>query len=781
MKLKLLKYGACNCKGETATHPYPLQTRKISILPLLLLFPIFIPTLVLAKDYNIPKKPPRMKDYVTVGEFYRGEQKYTSERIKKILKYFPPTDSTLQYILPLQESGSDGRPDILHYDSDDNPTAIIELEPKKGDYADTRFSNLIPCRVKAVHIFTAGEPTELTLRIWADEGNYIVPDILKNLAEPITFTSRDKEWNVIELSQPIEFPIQSTFHVAVQYPTDGGAKVTLDGDGNTEERSLYRSKADDIFYLMPGDWSVRLEVEYFNEVEEFWFEEFTEKSGYLKDAGMVAFGDYDNDGYDDILISGCILLRNNRDMTFADISDEAELTGAPCGRGVWADYDNDGWLDFFTAGGEEALWRNLGDGSFERIPKELAPNDEFPTEGVIWVDYDRDGFVDLYLANYEIVGESGELGDCTRDGLWRNNGDGSFTNVTDLVGMNIKDEKGDDYCGRGVTTADFNGDGWQDIYVANYRLDRNLFWVNKEGFFEEMAEYYKIEGVKRSSGGDWAWGHTIGCQWGDLDNDEDWDLFCANLAHPRFIHFSDQSKVYISSGGVSPSFTEIYETSGIAYAETLSDPSLGDVDNDGVLDLFVTAVYEYRPSFLYKGLGDGTFKDVNYESGAVVYNGWGGAMADLDNDGRLEIASKRLFHNRGAKDKNWVEIKLIGVETNRSAIGSEVRVFARDKIWLRQVEGGKGTGSQSSLTLHFGLGYEKTIDEVQIKWLSGLEESYYDLEPNRIYYFTEGDTIERDADDEMDFEGSEFTEDDVQPNAITANHRPGGCSCKLRF
>jgi len=266
------------------------------------------------------------------------------------------------------------------------------------------------------------------------------------------------------------------------------------------------------------------------------------------------------------------------------------------------------------------------------------------------------------------------------------------------------------------------------------------------------------------------YGHTIGSQWADYDNDGDWDLFSANLAHPRFIEFSDKSMLFNNSDG---EFADVREEAGITFAETHSDPSWGDFDNDGYLDLFITSIYEGRESFFYKNNGDGTFTNVNYSSGLVVYNGWGGAWADVDNDGDLDLFSYGLFVNTG-QDGNWVEFILEGKDTNRAAIGTTVVLKTADKTMMRMVEGGKGTGTQSDLKVHFGLGTDEKIDEVKIKWLGQKEQVLTDVEINSIYKVVEGEeavSLENEEDD-----ADTVSDDEVNDDDAVEEKSDSGCS-----
>ncbi|MBM4389257.1 MAG: CRTAC1 family protein, partial [Deltaproteobacteria bacterium] len=366
----------------------------------------------------------------------------------------------------------------------------------------------------------------------------------------------------------------------------------------------------------------------------------------------------------------------------------------------WGDFDNDGFLDFYATVNSltehDLLYRNNGDGTFSDVSDPAGkPYDLLPSEAAAWGDVDGDGFIDLYVANYELPGE--ELGKATDDYLWKNNGGVTFSDYSEQSGI----RKWGKYCGRGVNMGDFNDDGWIDIYVSNYRLNPNFLWQNDgDGTFSEVAFLKGVAGI----GLQFAYGHTIGSVWGDIDRDGDLDLFAANLAHPRFITFSDKSMLYMNSGAPDYKFKDMREEAGIAYQETHSEPVLFDFDNDSLLDLFITCVYVGRESAFYTNEGDTKFEEESYLSGLYVENGWGAAAADINNDGLVDIAANRIFINKYDKAGNFLKVKLEGVKTNRAAIGARVTVIAGDKTLISEVEGGKGTGNQNSLTLHFGLG-----------------------------------------------------------------------------
>lgn len=406
----------------------------------------------------------------------------------------------------------------------------------------------------------------------------------------------------------------------------------------------------------------------------------------------VSWCDYDRDGRPD-LFAGSTLFRNTGGASFEDVTSQAGLDGCRGNGGVWGDIDHGGFPDLVTSGDPVQVFLNRN-GVFEEATDGMGVGrTEGSAEGVALVDWNADGWLDLYVASYEKG-----LGEGTSD-LFFLGGREGFREAGDSIGM--VPFLGRALCGRGVSPCDFDRDGDMDIFVSNYRLQENLLWENENGRASGTA---LPRGVAGTNDGGW-WGHTIGSAWGDFDNDGDWDLFCANLAHPRYIEFSDGSMLLENEGGT---FTDVRAEAGIRFEETHSSPVWGDFDNDGWLDLYVTSVYPDRRSFLYRNRGDGTFEDVTWLSGARVLNGWGAASADFNTDGRLDLAvgsgdGPVLFMNTTAGG-SWVLVEVIPpAGCNPSGIGCTVVLEQDGLLLLRQVEGGSGTSCQNGAVLHFGL------------------------------------------------------------------------------
>ena len=499
----------------------------------------------------------------------------------------------------------------------------------------------------------------------------------------------------------------------------------------------------------------------------------------------AAFLDFDNDGWLDIfLLSGSRfgdpsatasnrLYKNNRDGTFTDVTQRAGLFRTGYAYGVTiADYNNDGFEDLFiTYWGQNALYRNNGDGTFSDVTKEaglLGAQTRFGS-GCTFLDYDRDGNLDLFVSNYLVFNENsvprtGTTGSCDyfgvpvscgprglpygRHSLYHNNGDGTFTDVSDASG--ISKVAG----GYGLTAmaADLDNDGWTDIYVACDSTPSLYFRNNHDGTFTEQA----IEsGVALSDDGmeQAGMGLAVG------------DFRCDGNLHIIKTHFShDTSAVYINDG--KGNFSDATLRSGLGVETRFVSWGIGiaDLDNDGSPDvLWVTGgIYPEvdkkvpdaplkTPRVIFRNLGKGHFEELIEQAGPGIdasHCSRGCAFGDFDNDGDVDVLvvnqneAPSLLRNDVTGGHHWIKIKLTGVKSNRSAIGARVTVRYGERVQAQEVQAQSSYLSVNDRRLHFGLGTVATVD-IEVRWPSGQSETLNQVPADQLVHVREGSGISR--------------------------------------
>lgn len=633
-----------------------------------------------------------------------------------------------------------------------------------------------PGRVVGAQVQWTNLPEDMTpvsLTFWPDFGsNGYTWDRDNPIAAPTRCLSNESDGEWVDYTLPEAITLTQPVHIYVGYTRperESGTPSTtpeiLQEDYQASEEP-YTSGAwfigvdDELYHHGMSSpwytWRIRLAVIYDTPIEDA--DKPFQKDNAMEAHSRAAWGDFDNDGDDDLMVSGPRLFENQGDGSFVEVSDIALPTDISGSGGVWGDVNNDGCLDFFAQGSADVLLQNScgEEGSFifsdateqsgildvqnDRDCNGDGQEEHAPTEGSAWVDIDGDGWLDLYLANYECSSEYDYFQNYD-DRLFRNNGDGTFSDWTEAAGIPSYN-----HAGRGVSPIDFDFDGDVDVFVSNYRLDPNFFLRNNgDGTLTDRALHTRTQGQAVSG----AYGHTIGSTFGDIDNDGDFDLIQGNLAHPFFYWFSDKSAVLINDG--EGKFSDEAEERGIYYRETHSNPSLFDADNDGDLDLFISSVYASRDSDFYINDGNGMFTLSNYESGLVIKNGWGTASSDIDNDGDLDFFARGLFHNQSST-QNWLQIRVVGgihggpgdewVEwrgkNNISGIGSNIEIESDSFSQLRHVSGGSGTGVQDSMYVHVGLGDDNEA-EITVSFIGGAQVSIGPVEVNqRIWIHEDG-------------------------------------------
>lgn len=556
------------------------------------------------------------------------------------------------------------------------------------------------------------------------------------------------QWLYYALDQPIALTHPGLLYVGHLRPNDDGEAFLFDGttpdngscDAFADCHSAFNLPEADpntyngISFSFEYDFMVRLYVEYTDQLQpqQMIFQDVTADMAL---GNRHAWGDYNNDGHDDLFASSQ-LWRNNNGQ-FVDVTEAAGLADGTSKSGaVWGDYDNDGCLDLFvfaeTTQAGDNLWHSNCDGTFSNVTQAAGIDDvqdynlcadepqqnHQPSPAAAWWDLNGDGYLDLYVVGFICWADR----DFYRDQIFANNGDGTFSEWTGDFGFLQQA-----FSGRGAAPVDFDRDGDVDLLVNDYTLQRNLFFLNNgDGSVQEVALERNLAGHGDRRGTATYYGHTIGAAWGDLDSDGDFDLVEANLAHPRFFDFSDKTRVLLNDGDgffhdTCGDWTYPACNAGLRFQETHSVPVLADFDNDGHLDLVVSAVYNGRPTDFYWGVGDGSFALDAYHAGIEVTDGWGMAAADFDGDGAPDLAAKgALYRNVFANRQNWLVVRAIGnVNSNWGAIGATVVVQSAGKSWLRHVQGGSGQGNQDSAYLHFGLGDLEQVEQIEVSFPGG--------------------------------------------------------------
>ena len=508
--------------------------------------------------------------------------------------------------------------------------------------------------------------------------------------------------------------------------------------------------------------------------------------------GGAAFFDYDNDGWIDIfLVNGTsfdpevqkrrptsYLFHNNRDGTFTDVTKKAGLTHSGWGQGCCVgDYDNDGFDDLFVScWGRNVLYHNNGDGTFTDVSEKagVAGTGTRWGAGCCFIDYDRDGRLDLFVANYvnfdpataplpgdnaycrynEIPVPCGPLGYAGGTNiLYRNRGDGTFEDVSDASGIArprgpssmvfvTSDWRPVGSYGMGAASADFDNDGWPDIYVACDTAPSLLYRNNHDGTFREVAV---AAGAAFDEHGVALAGMGVGV--GDYDADGWLDIVRTN--------FSEQVTVLYRNYGGAFEDASIKAGLGVNRKYVGFGVDFFDFDNDGWSDIFIVNGHVYsqiagrklhlsyrQPRLLYRNLGNGRFRDVSAEAGPAITAenlGRGCAFGDFDNDGDVDVLINNLdgpptlLRNDGGNRNNSLVIKCVGTKSNRSAIGTRVQVTAGGHNQMDEVTSGSSYYSQNDFRLHFGLGDRTNADTIELRWPSGVKERLQNVPANHLH------------------------------------------------
>jgi hypothetical protein len=465
------------------------------------------------------------------------------------------------------------------------------------------------------------------------------------------------------------------------------------------------------------------------------------------------------------------LYKNNRDGTFTDVTEKAGLIHSGWGQGVCiGDYDNDGFEDLFvTYWGKNVLYHNNGDGTFTDVSEKAGvagPSDLWST-GCAFVDYDRDGKLDLFVANY--CGGNlktwplPEAGPClykssivacgppglpgTKNLLYHSNGDGTFTDVSEKAGITQQIRT----YGLGVAVADFDNDGWPDIYVSNDSQPATLYHNNHDGTFTDISIMagcaYSADGKPQSG---------MGTSAGDYNCDGWLDIVKMSFSE-------DTATLYRNTG--DGNFDDVTFPAGLGVDTRQLRWGCGffDMDNDGWLDIFVANGHIYpeieklnidihyrQPQTLYRNLGNGRFQNVSQQVGEAILHpisARGCAFGDFDNDGDLDVLLNpvndypELLRCDSSTGNHWLKIRTIGTKSNRSGIGARIKCTTGTHQQIDEVRSGASYASQNDLRVHFGMGRATEAERVEIRWPSGQVDVLENVPADQLIHVEEGKGI----------------------------------------
>ena len=492
-------------------------------------------------------------------------------------------------------------------------------------------------------------------------------------------------------------------------------------------------------------------------------------------AGGVAVLDYNNDGLPDIFFTNGAaipslqktnstywnrLYRNNGDGTFTDVTESAGLKGVGYSMGVGAgDYDNDGFVDLYVAGvNQNQLFHNNGDGTFTDVTAKAGVPGTTPKLGKTWAvaagwfDYNNDGLLDLFVVNYlnydirtaALCSVQGLPTYCapgnfqgTPNILYRNNGDGTFTDVSEQSHISQYIGKG-----MGVAFADYDGDGRTDIFVSNDTFQNFLLHNNGDGTFTDVA---LLAGVAYNENGKTVAG--MGADFRDVDNDGKPDIFHTTM-------FGDSFPFYRNLG--NGQFEDVTTATGLTSLTTrLTAWGVGifDFDNDGYKDLFTANAaildnsmeVEHRPYALPNGLlrnkGNLAFESIGSKAGAAFAQPAahrGASFGDLNNDGRIDAVVSvlngppELWINRSRNENHWIVLNLIGVKSNRDGLGTKVKITTAHGSQFNEATTAVGYNSSSDKRVHFGLGDTAKIDSIELSWPSGITQVLKNVKADQV-------------------------------------------------
>lgn len=676
--------------------------------------------------------------------------------------------------------------DTLSYWDKNEPT-FVGFNFAQYPLQSARFVPEAPCYIKEIHAWYLGQPGSAVIWLLDQAGGTFLPNALTATAGQYNINAWSFNVNPppgqiggvrIVLDEPY-YMTDTQFYVISGNHSQGlllASDTTLhevfceykEGDSDVQWRPQNLSNTNGDWMYGPYAYLVDVVVEYPEKESKNYLQDITSQVELPTNMGRTTYAwtDFDGDGYLDFL-NGGRYFKNNEGESFTEMTQDLGLKGSASGN-AFVDMDNDGDLDIVllkSSGAKSYLYTNDGEGGLTETQLEGIPDLVDPT-CFSFADINGDAYPDLFIGqlwspypdpqpNYFLV----------------NNQNGDFDYLDDVC------KTDGDKQSRGSQFVDFDDDGDLDLYVTNYFLQMDELWENEGDL--NFFNIIELTGISQNRGGDHNYpsNHGTGVDWYDYDNDGDMDILLCQFAHPRFIGESIDHRpttIYKNLEGWYD-FEDTYDPDtwtsnvGLGFTESYAGASWGDANNDGLADYVNTVFYRCQYIDFYEQQPDHTFENKTFEYGLEwIYTGVDACWVDYDNDGRLDLAMSKdnrfvLFKNMTPADNNWVEIDLEASSGNKYAIGSRVKVYAGDDVYMQEVNCGRGQKMQRPYRLHFGLGSHQTIDKIEVRWHGKTEYTTYageNIQANSIIKLTET------ASDVDEIAEGEFYLSESRPNPV---------------
>ncbi len=652
--------------------------------------------------------------------------------------------------------------------------AVRDMEP-----GDTEAVHLVverPTRVERLWMMFRGMAGgRVRVRITDDYGR-AQPDLARDLIAPIEVDYASEA--PVELALPVALDLHPARHawVVIEHVTEPMGLAFAATRGGSYHSYVHSQALIDRLTAMGGDaatfrWiqlsgAMGVTYEYALEargqsicerVGSPWFTDATRASGLTGTTHQTSLVDVDRDGYDDLVgtrtstaamvsTDALQVWRSRRDGTFEDITARTGLDAAVGRMALWGDFDSDGDADVyagvyrdgrgpFDPASQSRVWMQGPDGRFTQRADDMEPAG--PTAAGSVGDCDNDGTVDLVVGHWlrEYPRNPGP------DFVFRGLGMGRFENFSVMAGL---PPRGDNKPTYGISLADWDNDGDQDIFVANYGGNTNDAWRN-----DGRCHLTNVAAMIGSAGDDkGSPGTSFGLAFGDYDNDGDLDAYETNIAHPRYDEIgvlTDHSRLLRNTGAPDYRFESVGPEAGVLFTEGEISSAWGDYDNDGDLDLYVAITYPFEYSRLYRQDAGHRFSDVTYLAGVSTESNGRALWHDVDRDGNLDLitgpsGSWTLFRNTLRNGNHWLALRVEQPAGNTAALGARITVRdATGVTRIREVDGGGATwGTQGSLTQHVGLGAASGPAHVSVRWPDGMVTEYDNVTVDRAWRITRG-------------------------------------------